>query len=172
MQDDFESIDDQQEDSKSKTQIKREMLAQQALGEKIANMGAHMERLPLDDELKGAIELARRINRKKDGYRRQLQFIGKLLRKRDIAPIEDAIARVENQHQLANRHFHQLEAWRDRLLSEKDDAVNALMEDKPQADRQKLRQLVRQANKEAELNKPPKSARELFQYLRELFPQE
>ncbi|MFC7002660.1 ribosome biogenesis factor YjgA [Pseudobowmanella zhangzhouensis] len=172
MQEDFESFDDFDDDVKSKSQIKREFLALQALGEKIVNMGAHSDKIPLDDALLEAIELARRINRKKDSYRRQIQYIGKLLRNRDVAPIEEAINKIENKHQIANRHFHQLEKWRERILRDQDVAINALIAEQPEADRQRLRKYVRNAQKQAELNQPPTASRELFQYLRELFPQE
>lgn len=169
MQQEFDPGTEGDDSLKSKSQIKREMLALQDLGLKLVDCGNNLSRFELSDTELEAIELARRINRKKDGFRRQIQFIGKLLRKRDIAPILDVMQQLENQKQSSNQHFHQLENWRDRLISEKDTAINALMAEQPGADRQKLRQLVRQAAKQQENNQPPKAAREIFQYLKGLF---
>lgn len=164
---DFDFHDDESE-YKSKTQIKQEMLALQKLGQELVNLGeAALKKMPMDDELEDAVMLARRINRKKDGFRRQLQFIGKLLRTRDVEPIEIALNELRNTHQRANQQFHKLEKTRDDLIARGDDAINELLGENPDLDRQKLRQLVRQANKEKQQNKPPKASREIFQYIKE-----
>lgn len=154
---------------KSKTQLKQEMADLRSLGIKLVDMGqAALDKLPLEDELKEAVMLARRINRKKDGFRRQLQFIGKVLRNMDLEPIEKGLALIENRHQQANAHFHKLEKIRDTLVTEGDSAIQTLVNDYPQADRQQLRQWVRQAQKQQQQNKSPKAAREIFQYLKTL----
>ncbi|MCV2885767.1 ribosome-associated protein [Aestuariibacter sp. AA17] len=164
---DFE-IDQQEPEFKSKTQIKQEAHALQKLGEELVKLGsAALAKIPMDDELEEAVELARKINKKKDGYRRQLQFIGKLLRQRDVAPIEQALAELQASSQLANKAFHKIEQTRDTLLTQGDDAIQPLLVEYPDLDRQKLRQLVRMAKKQKEQNKPPKAARELFQYLKD-----
>lgn len=166
------SFDDEQfgedaEEFKSKSQIKREMHAIQKLGEELVNLSAAaLAKIPMDDELQKAINLARDINKKKEGYRRQLQFVGKLLRSRDLDAIKDGIHKLQNHHQLANAKFHGLEQLRDKLLAGGDDEIQSILEKHPQLERQKLRQLVRQANKEQQQNKAPAAARELFKYLR------
>lgn len=153
---------------KSKTQLKNESLALQKIGLTLVELGAAaLAKIPMDDELSDAVLLARKINKKKDGYRRQLQFIGKLLRFRDTSDIERAIAELEASHLKANQVFHKVEETRDTLIKQGDDAINALLNDHPDLDRQKLRQLVRQAKKQLTDNKPPKASRELFKYLRE-----
>ncbi|AWL10803.1 UPF0307 protein [Saliniradius amylolyticus] len=161
-------IDDQDVEFKSKTQIKREAEALQKLGTRLVELTpANLEKIPMDDELANAIHQARKINRKKDGFRRQLQFIGKLMRSRDPEPIQQALALIENQHNQATAILHKLEKWRDDIISKGDDAINRVLEEYPELDRQRLRQLYRQAHKEQQNNKPPKAAREIFQMLKE-----
>lgn len=153
----------------SKTQLKREAEALQKLGTRLTNMGkSQLDELPIDESLKDAIELAQRIRNKREGYRRQLQYIGKLMRTMDCDALIAAIAAQDAKHQQANMAFHQLEETRDRIIAEGDKAIEPVMEKYPQADRQRLRQLARSAAKEQKSNKPPKAARELFKYLREL----
>ena len=165
----MEPTDDYIEE-KSKSQLKREADALQKIGEQLINMSAHeLEDIPLPDNLLLAIEDARQM--KKGALKRQRQFIGKLMRDLDPAPIIDALEARKAKALEQNRNFHRIEAWRDRLLDEGDIALNDFLNDYPSADRQKLRQLMRQAKKEAEQGKPPKSARNLFQYLRELSEQ-
>ncbi len=113
-----------------------------------------------------AIELAQRI--KKEGRRRQLQLIGKMLRNRDVDPIRQALDKLKNRHNQQVALFHKLEQIRDRLIDDGDDAIAEVLNLWPDADRQQLRSLIRNAKKEKEGNKPPKSARLIFQYLREL----
>lgn len=168
MTDNDFDFSDQDDDFKSKTQLKNESLALQKLGKELVDLGAAaLDKIPMDSELEDAVLLARKINRKKEGFRRQIQFIGKLLRNRDIAPIEEAMLAMKTAHQQHTKAFHTLEKYRDQILAEGDDAINRILQEHPHLDRQKLRQLTRQANKEKSLNKPPKSARELFQYLKD-----
>ena len=164
----FEDIPDDEPEYVSKTQLKREADALFQLGRQIVELTpATLKKFPIDEELMDAIELAHRINKKKDGYRRQLQFIAKLLRQRDTAAIANALEVLQAKTKQSNAAFHALEHTRDNLIKGGDDAIQALLDEHPQLDRQRLRQLVRQANKETAQNKPPKAYRELFQYLRE-----
>jgi ribosome-associated protein len=165
----MEPTDDYIEE-KSKSQLKREADALQKIGEQLINMSAHeLEDISLPDNLVSAIEDARQM--KKGALKRQRQFIGKLMRDLDPESIIDALEARKAKALEQNRNFHRLEAWRDRLLDEGDAALNEFLDDYTAADRQKLRQLIRQAKKEAEQSKPPKSARNLFRYLRELSEQ-
>jgi ribosome-associated protein len=153
----------------SKSARKREMLALQELGEAIVKLSdGELALIPLEGELAAAVAIARRINNSNEGLRRQLQFIGKLMRQGDISAIEAAYRELQNGRQLLNQQFHQLEQLRDRLLSEGPSAMNEVLELYPQADRQHLRQLINAAVKEREAGKPPAAARKLFRYLRDV----
>ncbi|MCM2678602.1 ribosome biogenesis factor YjgA [Echinimonas agarilytica] len=157
------------EDFVSKTELKRQSDELQALGIRLSQMNTSvLDELPLDYQLRDAIELAQRIRNKREGYRRQLQYIGKLMRNVDSDEIIKALAVHDAKHVKANAIFHQLELKRDLLISEGDGAIQACIDEFPGADRQRLRQLVRSAQREQSQNKPPKSAREIFKYLREL----
>ena len=125
-----------------------------------------LDKIPLDADLRAAIELAQRI--KMEGRRRQLQLIGKMLRQRDVDPIRQALDKLKNRHNQQVVVFHKLEQLRDRMVDGSDEAIEEVMNLWPDADRQQLRSLVRNARKEKAGNKPPKSARQIFQYLREL----
>lgn len=152
----------------SKSARKREMHALQDLGTALVELSdGELKTIPLDDDLADAIAVARRI---KDftGKRRQLQFIGKLMRKLDTTAIEAAYNDLQNGQQLRNQHFHQLEKLRDQLLAEGIDAMVTVLDIYPHADRQHLRQLIVAAEKEQKAGLPPAAARKLFKYLREL----
>ncbi|EFV39179.1 UPF0307 protein [Enterobacteriaceae bacterium 9_2_54FAA] len=151
----------------SKSEIKRDAEALKDLGAELVDLGKNaLDKIPLDADLRAAVELAQRI--KKEGRRRQLQLIGKMLRQRDPEPIQIALDKLNNRHNQQVALFHKLEQIRDRLIYEGDDAISLVLELYPQADRQQLRSLIRNAKKEKATNKPPKSARQIFQYLREL----
>jgi len=161
--DDFE---DQHEVSKS--QRKRESLALRDLGaDLVALAPARLAQLPLPDDLRDAVVEAQHI-KSHGAHKRQLLYIGKLLRNMDAAPIREALDGLENQSAEAKAALHRLERWRDRLLDEGDHALEALVEEYPAADRQHLRQLIRTAHKEKLKNKPPAAFRSLFRYLRDL----
>ena len=151
----------------SKSEIKRDAEELKRLGAELVDLGKNaLEKIPLDQDLRDAVELAQRI--KMEGRRRQLQLIGKLLRQRDVEPIRQALDKLKNRHNQQVAFFHKLEQLRDRLIEEGDDAIAEVLGLWPDADRQQLRTLIRNAKKEKEGNKPPKSARLIFQYLREL----
>ncbi|HIH7565678.1 TPA: ribosome biogenesis factor YjgA [Yersinia enterocolitica] len=151
----------------SKSAIKRDAEALKDLGTELVELGKNaLEKIPLDEDLLAAVELAQKI--KKEGRRRQIQLIGKMLRARDVEPIQTALDKLKNRHNQQVSLFHKLELLRDRLVEEGDDAIPTVLELYPEADRQQLRSLVRNAQKEKAANKPPKSYRQIFQYLREL----
>jgi ribosome-associated protein len=153
----------------SKTQIKAQMVAMQKLGESLVHLGqSSLAKVPMETELLDAVMLARKILRKKEGYRRQLQLIGKIMRNTDIVAIEQALSNIKSAHKKLNNAFHEIEMLRDDILSEGDSKIEATLVDYPELDRQKLRQYVRQANKQQTENKPPKASRELFQYLKQI----
>jgi len=153
----------------SKSQKKREATAAQELGKNLLSLSPDdLASIELPETLSNALSEARRI-KKNSALKRQLQYIGKLMRHIDIEPIREQYLKLTDHYQKDIKEFHQLEKWRDRLLTEGDKALEELINDMPGTDRQHLRQLMRQAAKEAKLNKPPKSAREIFKYLKVLF---
>ena len=154
----------------SKTARKREMEALQAVGKRLVEMGdADLARIPLNDEdLIEAIATAKCI-KSREGLRRQMQYIGKLMRQIDTDAIEAALQEYDLGQKALARRFHELEGLRDDMLDgELQQAVELAMQRFPGADRQRLRQLLVQAAKERSQNKPPAAARKLFRYLREL----
>ncbi len=158
---------DQEDDFVSKSQLKREMEAVQAIGERLITLKPEqLQQLDLPDTLRDAVELAKRIT-SHGALRRQKQYIGKLMRNIEIEPIEAKFAEWERGNRAQTAKLHQLERWRERLLAD-DKALGELIEVYPQADVQHLRTLMRNAKKEQAVNKPPKSSRELFKVLRDL----
>ena len=167
MSDEHETFDDEDE-IVSKSQLKRESLALQAMGEELVGLpAAKLAKIPMPEELADAVALARKI-KARGGLKRQLQYIGKVMRSIDAEPIEQALNELKNAAGKEAAKFHRLEQWRDRLVEEGDTVLGELLEEFPHADRQHLRQLIRNAQQEAAKNKPPKSSREIFRYLRDL----
>lgn len=151
----------------SKSEIKRDAEDLKQLGEKLVNLTkANLTKVPLDDSLKDAIELAQRLQ--KEARRRQLQYIGKLLRSIDAEPIREALEKIENKHNQQQVMLHKLEILRDELVAKGDAALTNLLNKHPSADRQQLRNLIRAAQKEKEQNKPSKAYREIYQILKTL----
>lgn len=151
----------------SKSEIKRDAEALKKLGLELVELSINeLNTIPLEPSLKDAILLATRI--KKEGRRRQLQLIGKMLRQIDIEPIHSALDKLKNRHNQGVVVLHQIEKMRDELLSDTENTMNTLLNSYPDIDRQHLRGLVRNAQKEHAQNKPPKSARLIFQYLKSL----
>lgn len=168
---DFDSYypDDEEELEKSKTQIKEEMLALQKLGERLCDLPEpQLLQVPLPDQLREAIMLARRLKHR-EGRRRQMQFIGKLMRTVDVEEIEGAFNKFEQKARAQTQRLHIIENWRDRLIEEGDDALAELCTELWNADRQMLRQLIRNAQKERSQQKAPAASRKLFKVLREAF---
>lgn len=157
------------EDYKSKSDIKKEMTELQELGTKIVELSEkHITRIPIEGELADAIHEARTMKHR-EGRRRQLQFIGKLMRQDDnIDGIRDAYNKIMSIGQEHTKIQHKTELWRDRLLSDDKQALQSFIEEFDQADVQHLRQLVRNSQKEISQQKPPTASRKLFRYLREL----
>lgn len=151
----------------SKSEIKRDAEDLKQLGEKLVNLTkANLTKVPLDDSLKDAIELAQRLQ--KEARRRQLQYIGKLLRSIDAEPIRETLEKIENKHNQQQAMLHKLEILRDELVAKGDAALTNLLNKHPSADRQQLRNLIRAAQKEKEQNKPSKAYREIYQILKTL----
>ncbi len=162
------SEDDQLERAPSKSQRKREAQALTDLGARLVALPpAELARLPLSDALRQAVEETRALGRG-GARKRQLKYLGKLLRHSDAAPLEQAITGRDEQARRQTALQHRVEAWRDRLIEEGDAAVQALVEEFPEVQVQRLRQLVRKARDERERQRPPAAARALFRVLRDV----
>jgi ribosome-associated protein len=152
----------------SKSRRKRDMLELQTLGEELLTFSdATLREMELPESLFEALQTARQI-KAHGGRRRQLQYIGKLMRTLDTAPIRAAIASRQQQETTHTRAFHRLEGLREALIDDADAALAVVIGDYPAADRQHLRRLARQARTERENHQPPRAARALFRYLRDL----
>lgn len=164
-----EEHDGPQDEEKSKSQIKREMQAYQELGRRLVELKpAQLEKLPLTDKLRAALEEAHR-HTARGALKRHLSFVGKLMREQpDLEAIQAYVERQDSSSQAHAQYFHQLERWRDRLLTGSAEEQEAFIAAYPDADRQTIRQLVRQAQKEAAENKPPAAARKLFKMIRQV----
>ncbi|MDG0969011.1 MAG: ribosome biogenesis factor YjgA [Porticoccaceae bacterium] len=155
-------------DGPSKSQLKRDSHALQAMGQELVEMPeGKLQKFNLPDALKDAIYEARRL-KSREAKRRHLQYIGKLMRISDIDNIQATLEKMDHQSLTYRHHFQRLEAWRDSLVNEGNEAIENFLIDYPTADRQQLRNLQRQANRELELKKPPAAARKIFQYIRSL----
>ncbi|MAZ89667.1 MAG: hypothetical protein CL693_18695 [Cellvibrionaceae bacterium] len=166
--DDISKDDFDDENFRSKTDIKKEMTELQELGTKIVELSEkHIERIPIEGELADAIYEARSMKHR-EGRRRQLQFIGKLMRQDDnIDGIRDAYNKIMSIGQQHTKVQHQTEQWRDRLLSDDKQALQAFLSEFGHAEIQHLRQLIRNSQKEISQQKPPSASRKLFRYIRE-----
>ncbi len=152
----------------SKSQLKREAKALFNLGRELAALPpAQLDTLPLESSLKEAIAEARGI-RSNVARKRQLGFVAKLLRHVDADPLWEAMQARDNDAHVDTGRLHRAETWRDELIAAGDPLLAALVRMRPEADAQMLRQLIRNARREASLGKPPASARKLFRMLRSL----
>lgn len=152
----------------SKSARKRQMHALQNLGEQLVALTApQLAKLELDEALLEAVTLAQRINHH-SGKRRQMQYIGKLMRSADADRIAQALDALHEGSRKDKAREHMIEAARDSLITRGDDALSEVLTLWPQADRQMLRQLGRSAIDEKNKDLPPTSARKLFRYLRSL----
>lgn len=159
---------DQQYDRPSKSQLKREMIALQKLGEQLVEQPKdRVLRAPMPDDLRNAILECQRL-KAHEGRRRQLQYIGRLMRELDetqVAAIQNAIDSWKGLSKAESAALHRLERQREQLLAS-DHALTELIAQHPDVDAQHLRTLIRNARKEQEQGKPPKAYREIFQALK------
>lgn len=150
----------------SKTRRKKDSHALQALGEAlVALKPAQLARIELPERLADAVAEARRITGF-EARRRQMQYIGKIMRDVDSTHIAEHVERIRNDRLEDNVRHHELEHWRERLLVE-DSAATELARAAPDIDMQRVRALVRAARNEHARGQPPKSSRALFRLLRD-----
>jgi ribosome-associated protein len=151
----------------NKSQIKREMAElAEFVKELVALPIPQLEQLELDENLYKAVITGMHTDR--GAHKRQLKYIVGLLRKIDIAPIQEKLARLQSKSAHAVREHHMTERWRDRLISGSETELTQLLDEFPDADRQQLRQLVRNAKKEHLENATPKYTRALYQFIKKM----
>jgi ribosome-associated protein len=157
-----------QDETVSKTRRKREMHQLQALGAALAALpDSVLSALELDEDLREALVEAKRV-KSHEARRRQLQYIGRLMRALDPEPIRAQLAAIEGSSAQATAAHRRLELWRERLLAD-DEALTSFAEEHPAADLQKMRSLIRSTRKEQKEGKPPRAYRELFRFIKEVF---
>jgi ribosome-associated protein len=151
----------------SKTKLKAEANAAQSIGKSLVGLPKDkLIKLALPEALFDAVIEAKRLTAN-GAIRRQMQYLGRLMRDIDAAPIVEQLQAWEGKNTQENARFHGMERWRDRLVAEPA-ALQEFLAIYPKADIQQLRTLIRNAQKELAANKPPKSSRELFKLIREV----
>jgi len=151
----------------SKSAVKRAMSDLQALGEELVALSVdQLKKIDMPDDLRDAVRAAKRITQH-EAHRRQLQYIGKLMRGIEPEPIQAALDEINGVSAAAIARLHALERLRTRFI-EDEKVIGEIATAHPTADLQHLRQLRRNALKEQELGKPPRAFRELFRVLKEL----
>jgi ribosome-associated protein len=159
-------MDPTEQDLVSKTRRKREMHELQTLGATLVELAdAQLGALALPDSLAEAVREAKRI-RSREGRRRQIQYIGRLMRDIDPQLIRAQLATIEGSSREAVARHRLLERWRERLLVD-DGALTEFAAAHPGADLQALRTQIRNARREQKENRPPRAYRELFRLIRE-----
>jgi len=155
----------------SRSQNRREALEIYTLGEKLVSLtDAQLAKLPVPESLLPHIRECRRITAQ-IAHKRQLQYLAKQMRREDDEALDAIRDALDEKGEAARREvaaMHRVETWREKLLAEGDDALAQLLDEYPDADRQLLRQLVRNTLEERKRNKPPRAFRELYRELREL----
>ncbi len=152
---------------KSKTQLKRQADKLQILGKTLTELSKEeLSQLDLPETLYLAIVEMQSIHQN-GARKRHLQYIGKLMRNIEPELTQKITETMQKRDSGDKAKLHKLEKWRDRLLNEGDEALQELLETYPESNAQHIRQLIRSALKEQQLQKPPKSSRKLFKYLRD-----
>ncbi|MGV8074741.1 MAG: ribosome biogenesis factor YjgA [Syntrophobacteraceae bacterium] len=155
-------------EEKSKSQVKREMTALQVLGKQLVELTSNqIGKIEMPTDLLEAVLFAKTLKRG-EALRRQMQYIGVLMRETDPEPIRKVLDEIGRGHGSDARRLRELEQWRDELINGNDELLQNILDRFPGADHQRVRKLVTNARKERELNKPPKSSRSLFRYLRDI----
>jgi len=157
---------DDNEQIRSKSQQKREHHALHDLAESLTRLSAsELERIPLSDELRDAVEQASHLQR--GALQRQVRYIAKRLVTEDAKNLGEALERLRHGSREETARHQRIERWRERLLNEGRESLSEFLDAHPQTDRQRLRQLIRNALSERERGQPPKAFRKLYALLRE-----
>ena len=163
-----ESAHEFDEEFKSKTEIKREMLELQDFAMSLVKLSKHQRnKVPFNEELKESLVLADKIKDKPEALRRHVRFMAKVLLETDLAPIKQALDVMANKHQQESSKHTKLEQMRDQLINGDNNTIETILAQHEGLERQKLRQLIRLAAKEKKAEKPAKHYQQLFSYLKE-----
>ncbi len=156
----------QEEEWVSKTQRKKEMDSLQDLGVELTKLSVDtLKKMPISEDLLDALKDQKKVTAN-GAKKRQLQFIGRLMREEDAEAISASLARIKGDDTAHNAAMQRMEVWRNRLMVD-DNALTELLNEFPNVPASEMRTLIRNARKEKELNKPPKAFRALFQALRQ-----
>jgi len=151
----------------SKSQKKRDAHALQALGKELVALSAEqLKRIDMPENLRIAIAEAQRT-RSHEGLRRQMQYVGKVMRGVDTGPLTEALDVIRGLSAAAVAREHMLERMRERLMAD-EQVLGDIAAQWPGADLTRLRTLRRNALREREQNRPPRAFREIFRELRQL----
>lgn len=163
--------EDAPREEKSRSRIKREFRELKELGVQLTELPrAELRAIPLSEKTRAVVLAAHGMAR--NVLQRHYRYLSSLLVEEDVAAIRAALAGAMQPHASDVAHLHETGRWRDRLLSADETQLAAFVERCPAADRTQLGLLVRNALKERELDKPPRAARQLFRYLRQLLDPE
>lgn len=150
----------------SKSELKRRAQRLQQLGRRLTELAPErLAEMPLSDDLQRAILEYQRFG-SHGARRRQLQFIGRLMRDVDPAPLLAALETLEGNSAAARREFHEVEAWRAALL-ERADALTEFLDAYPETDAQQLRHHIQHVHRARTEEQQRSAARALFRFLRE-----
>jgi len=154
---------------KSKTQIKNESKALQKLGEQLVALSPdQLAGMDLPKTLSVAVSDARQITRH-EAKRRQMQYIGKLMRGIDPDPIQNALQNIRQGDYLKALAFKKIEKWRNELKSGNTEIIEEIIDSCPDAQRQQLNQLARNVRKQKREAKAANASKALFSYLKEIY---
>lgn len=151
----------------SRTQKKKEAEALQEYGVKLVKLrDDQINAIALPEEILHAIKLAKTLRH--GALRRQLQYIGTLMRKHNVASIQEILYNTEQSNRKISRSIREIEKWRDNLMAGNDAVMKEIIGKCPDADLQCISELVQKAEAEKEAGKPPRAARMLFRYLKNI----
>ena len=155
----------------SKSQRKRDSTSLQVMGKELVRLSPEqLARIPLPELLLDAVLECKRFSRH-EAVRRQMQYIGRIMRDIDAAPIAEALERMKAPSKRQTALFHVAEGWRDALLAEPD-AQARFKAEFPETDGAHLHRLIESARAERSASRAPKHARELFHFVNEIVQRE
>ena len=159
-------MDEEKKEFVSKTELKKDSKKIQAFGKKISELSSEeISSFKFPDTILKAIKDCKSI-KSKVAKKRQVQYLGKLLREIDLSKVYLKMDQINSNSQLEVRNNHKAEIWRERLIQDKN-ALTELIRFCPDVDRQKIRQLIQNTLKETKASNPPKYYRQLFKYIKE-----
>ncbi len=157
------------DERKSKTQMKNEVKALQKLGEQLVALSPdQLKRIHLPEELVAAVKDAHQFSQH-EANRRQLQYIGKLMREIDSEPIQNALRNIQQGDYQKSLAFKKVEKWRDDIKAGNSEIIEEILDICPNAQRQQLNQLSRNVRNSKEAAKAAKASKALFRYLKEIY---